>query len=105
MKDNCPRCQCETQVDDVFCGGCGYNLGESIPAVAGTQLDIKVTDVQLSLAMVYFKNDKFDECLGLLRKVLLQDAENSDALALIDRVQEAKSSDQPTATQPALGKE
>ena len=105
MNANCPRCQKETQTQDKFCGGCGYDLQEVATApVAGTQLDIKVSDVQLSLAMVYFKNEKYDQCADLLRKVLAQDPDNLNAHALLDRVR-ANRVEHQTVSQPTFEKE
>ncbi len=106
MSNNCPRCQKETRTEDMFCGACGYDLREVAPApVAGTQLDIKVTDVQLSLAMVYFKNGKFAECIELLRKVLIQDADNLNAHTLMDRAKQGQRDASETKTQPAYNRE
>ena len=89
MRKNCPRCDSQPDFNDRFCGNCGFNLQDSQQALAGTQLEMRSSDIQFSLGVVYFKNGKYDKCIETFEKILKDDPAHGEAREMLNKARSA----------------
>ncbi len=90
MKDHCPRCQAEKKNADRFCGECGFRLNEEEVLTDGTRVEMKMSDIQLNLATVYFKRADYQETKRLCEKILVLEPGNKSAQELLEKAAEAE---------------
>ena len=85
----CPRCGKIRRPEDRFCGFCGYNLTVASTGDFVTKKDLNLNDIQFDLAMVYFKEKKYQQALELFEKVHEKNPENLQVINMLDRTQKA----------------
>lgn len=78
MDNSCPRCGSVIYKEDRFCGICGFNLAHKSTAkpVAGTQVDLKLSDIRFNLAMIYYKKGDYAKALDAFENLLKEDPDN-----------------------------
>ncbi len=73
----CPRCGKSHGLDDRFCGFCGYNLAVSGRSDFETMRDLKVSDIQFDLGVLYYNEGKYEQALEVFEKIRAANPENS----------------------------
>jgi len=81
--NRCPQCQHICEQEDRFCGNCGILLMEEINLSGSTQEAIKLSEIHLSLGIVYYKKRKYAEAVEKFKQVLQKDPDNALANKLL----------------------
>lgn len=91
MNNSCPRCGSITYSEDRFCGICGFNLSQkNVPQpVAGTQVDLKLSDIRFNLAMVYYKKGDYAKALDTFESLLKEDPDNPQVKEMVEMAKAA----------------
>ncbi|MFZ0389934.1 MAG: tetratricopeptide repeat protein [Calditrichia bacterium] len=69
--------------EDLFCGQCGFNLMAQAPGAGATQKDLKLDDIQMSLAIVYLKKGEYQKAIDVFEKILKSKPDNTHASRLL----------------------
>ncbi len=81
--ETCPRCNNRIYADDLFCGQCGFNIMAQQSAMSATQKELKLSDIQLSLGIVYFKKGEYPKAKEIFQKIVESDSGNNHAHRLL----------------------
>ncbi len=101
IMDKCPRCEKQIDPEDLFCGNCGLNIMAQASFGGATQKELKLSDIQLSLGIVYLKKGEFAKARDIFNKILEVDPENQHATRMMEQIrqiQEARSTLSAAAT-------
>lgn len=91
MNRNCPRCQAAAEAQDKYCGACGFNLTANAALAAGTQVEMKMSDIHLNLGVVYYKNGKYAKSVEMFEKILEQEPNHQEAIEMLEKARMALS--------------
>lgn len=73
----CPRCGKAHGLDDRFCGFCGYNLAVSSRSDFETMRDLKASDIQFDLGVLYYNEGKYEQALEVFERIGAANPENA----------------------------
>jgi tetratricopeptide (TPR) repeat protein len=87
--NRCKRCGEAFKPGDRFCGFCGFNFAALETSELATRLAIKSEDIQFDLASIYYKEGKYEQALDIIERLLEDNPENIQAIAMQKLVLEA----------------
>jgi len=81
--DRCPKCNRIAQPGDLFCGYCGHRIEQKKKSIDSTVDSLKLSDVQLSLGIVYLKKRQYSKAIEKIEKILEKNPEDERAQKLL----------------------
>ena len=85
----CQRCGSPYKSEDRFCGFCGYNLTVKNESNFVTMHAMNAGDIQFDLAVLYFKEGKYNEALEIFEKIRKEKPDNLQVINMCERAREA----------------
>jgi lipopolysaccharide biosynthesis regulator YciM len=84
MINQCPKCNFEVEPTDKFCGGCGLRIKSISNFEAKTQVEMKLADIRMNLAMVYYQKGIYKKAIETFQAILEENPDHQQALEMLN---------------------
>ena len=89
MKQTCEKCQSPIEKEDKFCGYCGFKLIHQLVPVARTEVELKLSEIRVNLANIYYRKNDFHKALEIYEKILEEEPGNTEVQAMMGLARDA----------------